>query len=348
MVIHFDHLVPRITMPAAKPEDLRKAYKKERDPKVVKRMAAVNMVCMNNESIQHVADSLMQCPNWVSFWVERFREGGIDALRDLPKSGRPPKVKLKKIEKMLYKTDSIIAPMQLREDICKKYGVKYHITNVRKIMRKLGLTAKTVRRIHINRAEIDEIKKWQRSAKRQISRLKKLGFAVVVFDEAIFIDDPTSGAKYWSPEGQPIITTYKGRHGRVVAYGSIGIDGRQFFRTYDKFDKETVLQYLKELARHFGKVAIIMDNAPQHKGIIVSKFLKGNKNVKVIWLPTATPELSVTEEYWHQSKRDVLVSEYYGTVGQMRHAMSEYFRTARPGLDAMKFICRKSLDLKNI
>ncbi len=31
------------------------------------------MVCMNSESIQHTADSLMQCPNWVSSWVGRFR-----------------------------------------------------------------------------------------------------------------------------------------------------------------------------------------------------------------------------------------------------------------------------------
>ncbi len=52
-----------------------------------------------------------------------------------------------------------------------------------------------------------------------------------------------------------------------MAYGSIATDGRQFFRTYDRFDKETVLQYIKELARHFKKVAIIMDNAPQRKGL---------------------------------------------------------------------------------
>ena len=173
----------------------------------------------------------------------------------------------------------------------------------------------------------------------RISRLESRGFVVVVFDESIFIDDPASGTKYWSPKGESIVTTYKGRHDRVVAYGSIATDGRQFIRTYEKFDKETVLRYLKELAGHFGKVAIIMDNAPQHKAKTVSEFLKGNKKVKAVWLPTATPELSVMEEYWHQSKRDVLVSEYYGTIGQMRRAMSEYFRTARPWLDAMKFIC---------
>ncbi len=64
-------------------------------------------------------------------------------------------------------------------------------------------------------------------------------------------------------------------------------------------------------------------------------------------MPTATPEISVTEEYWHQAKRDVLVSEYYATVGEMRHTVSEYFRTARPELDVMKFISRSPLTLKN-
>ena len=235
-----------------KPEDLRKACKKEKDPKVVKRMVAVNMACNCNKSYQETADSLMQCPNWVSFWVQRFREGGIDALRDLPRSGRPTKVGTNKISKMVSKAGSIITPKRLRGDIRKELGITYHITNVRKIMHALGLTAKTVKRVHVNRAEIEEIRRWQRNAKRRISRLERRGFAVVVFDEAIFIDDPESGAKYWSPEGEPVVTTYKGRHGKVMAYGSIGTDGRQFFRTYKKFDKETVLKYLKELERHFG------------------------------------------------------------------------------------------------
>ena len=50
------------------PEELRKAYRKEKDPSIKIRMAAINMVCMNNCSIQDAADSLMKCPNWVSGW----------------------------------------------------------------------------------------------------------------------------------------------------------------------------------------------------------------------------------------------------------------------------------------
>ncbi len=64
-------------------KDLKKAYKKEKDLHVRARILAVNMVCMNNTSIQFAADTLLQCPNWVAMWVKRFKEGGIEALVDL-------------------------------------------------------------------------------------------------------------------------------------------------------------------------------------------------------------------------------------------------------------------------
>lgn len=45
-------------MTTTTPEDLKKAYKKERDFRVKIKTAAVNMVCMNNESIMYTAELL--------------------------------------------------------------------------------------------------------------------------------------------------------------------------------------------------------------------------------------------------------------------------------------------------
>lgn len=58
-------------------DDLKKAYREEKDPRAKIRVATVNMMCMNNGNIRHTADPLMQCPNRVSMWVERFKEGGM-------------------------------------------------------------------------------------------------------------------------------------------------------------------------------------------------------------------------------------------------------------------------------
>jgi len=74
-------------MAETKPEDLKKAYKSEKDPRVRARMVAVNAVCVKTD-IGKTADCLMQCPDRVSHRVRRFEEGGIDAIRDLPRGGR--------------------------------------------------------------------------------------------------------------------------------------------------------------------------------------------------------------------------------------------------------------------
>ena len=47
-------------MPTTNPKDLKKAYKKEKDPRVIKRMAVVNMVCIHGDGIKDTADRLMQ------------------------------------------------------------------------------------------------------------------------------------------------------------------------------------------------------------------------------------------------------------------------------------------------
>ena len=66
-------------------------------------------------------------------------------------------------------------------------------------------------------------------------------------DEAFFVHDTVSGRKYWSPGGKRINVLYTGNRKNVTMYGSLTLDGRQVFRTYDRFNTVTFVAYLKEL-----------------------------------------------------------------------------------------------------
>ncbi len=126
-------------MATVRPEDLKKAYRKTRDPRVKIRTVAVNIVCTNNESIQHTADSLMKCSNWVSMWVERFKEGSIATLRDLPRPGRPPKVERGRMEQIMGEASrSRITAVALQQDTHQKTGAALHITYAKKLMHRFG------------------------------------------------------------------------------------------------------------------------------------------------------------------------------------------------------------------
>ncbi|RNJ79069.1 MAG: hypothetical protein D9C04_05815 [Nitrosopumilus sp. B06] len=100
------------------------------------------------------------------------------------------------------------------------------------------------------------------------------------------------------------------------------------------------MRFTLDLHRHFGKVAVIIHKTPQHKSDMVKNMLADNCDIKIIYLLTGSPQLNATEELWHRVKWDLTVSQYYLTFDDLRHAVSEYFRTMRHHLDIKKYLFR--------
>ena len=329
-------------MDKQKRDDLKKAYKKEKDLRVRARILAVNMVCNEGLKINEAAAYLMQCPDWIGMWIQRFNTDGLDGLRDLPRSGRPPKIPLQEMNEIMKQASQTpTTPAALYQQIFQKTKVKLHLTYVRELMRKYGLSSKRTTSIHINAASKEFVKTWQRNLKRRISRLEMQGFTLVVEDESFFIRDRTEGCRYWTPVGTPVLVPYVGSHDTVTVYGSLVADGRQFFRTYDRFNATTFVEYLKSMHRCFGKIAVITDKATPHCAKLVEDLLRENNEIKIIYLPKGLPYLNAVEECWHRAKQALLVSKYYKTKYDMQHSISEYLRTIRHSLDIKKYLARK-------
>ena len=328
-------------MDETKREELEKAYKKEKNPKVAARMLAVHMVCVRGKSAGETAANLMRTHKWVYGWLERYDAGGLDGLRDLPRSGRPARVRRETMNRIMGRaSQDKCTPKELRELVRAETGVRLHITSIRRIMRGYGLTPKVPQKVHINRANRKAVRNWQYRFEKRISCLEEEGFTIVDEDEAFFVHDVASGRKHWSPRGERIILPYTGSHQRIVVYGAIAKDGRQFFRTRERFDAPTFAAYLREMQRHFGKVAVVMDRAPPHRAKLVRKLLQENKNIRIIYLPKGSPYLNAVEECWHQGKRILLVSEYYRTFADMCNAIITYYRTVRFKLDIIRYANR--------
>ena len=254
-------------MDETKREELKKACRKEKDPMVAARMLAVHTVYVRKAGIDETAAHLMRSARWVRNWLRRYDEGGLEGLRDLPRSGRPRRIPRETIEQIINKTvQPKCTPAGLQKRIHEETGTKLHITYIRKIMRMYDLSPKESQRVHINRAGKKAVQNWQYRFKKQVPRLEKDGFVPVMGDEAFFIHDTVSGRKYWSLREKRIAVPYTGSHKKVAVYGAIAKDGRQFFRTYDRFDAPTFVEYLKAMQKHFGKVAAVVDRASPPSG----------------------------------------------------------------------------------
>ena len=326
-------------------ENLRVEYKKEKNGDVKMRMLGVLLVKVDKKSAEEAADLLRCGDNSVRRWVSRFEEAGSDGLRDLPRSGRPRKVSDAIIEGILEGRNAV-TPKELRREIYDVTGTKYDIGTIRRRLHSLDMSAKTLQVVHARKPNIWKIRSWQRRTKETVSRLRRQGYTIAVQDESIFMFDPRRQKKYWSPVGAPVITEYSGSHRKTIVYGALTADGRRFFRTYGEFKAETFLSYLKDLKNHFGKTCVIMDKATQHTAKRVREYAERERGLRIIYLPTGTPDLSAIEEYWRQAKRDILISEYYGTFMAMRQKLSEYLRTHK-SLDIMNYIERRSIKFQN-
>jgi hypothetical protein len=122
-----------------------------------------------------------------------------------------------------------------------------------------------------------------------------------------------------------------GSHKHLCLFGAVGLNGKQLFREYDRFNEDNFYKYLKRIHYKFPKCYLFLDKAPQHyKSQKVGQYFEKHKDVLIpVWLPTASPEFMVLEEYWNISKNDLLICRYYQSFADFTNKISEYFRTKR-------------------
>lgn len=146
----------------------------------------------------------------------------------------------------------------------------------------------------------------------------------------------------WTADRVRPIVTMTGSHQRTCVFGTLCMDGRQFFRQYESFNQYTFLDYLKQVQKKFGKLILFIDRARQHhRSTMVKEYMKQSNDIlKVIYFPKASPEFNAIEECWRQGKYDLLVSKYYPRFEDFRCVIADYYRTSRFKLDITKYLSR--------
>ena len=98
-------------------------------------------------------------------------------------------------------------------------------------------------------------------------------------------------------------------------------------------------RFPKAAVRKFGKICLIVDNAPQHHAKIILRLVDEIDGLTLKFLQAATPEISAIEIYWRDLKCKVL-DVPHTNLGMLRKVVAEYTRYAKPNLDVEKILQR--------
>jgi putative transposase len=150
--------------------ELIRLYKKETNLKVKERLLLVVKVENDNVIPAYASDELHRSRPWALYWLKRYREEGIEGLKDRTKSGRPPdipKETIYKIKNELASSKQVWTTKQVEDLIVKKSGgIRYHYTHIYRLMHKWGFKQKIPRKTHVNTASKQEKEDFKKEQER--------------------------------------------------------------------------------------------------------------------------------------------------------------------------------------
>ena len=73
------------------------------------------------------------------------------------------------------------------------------------------------------------------------------------------------------------------------------------------------------------EIVVILDNAPYHYSKEVREWVEGRR-IRLVFLPTYSPQLNLIERVWKFFKKKVLYNKYYKDLKEFRSASIDFFR----------------------
>lgn len=267
----------------------------------------------------------------VNKWRQRFRNKGIEGLKDAPRSGKPRRITAEQQAKVIDKA-------------CSKPKGGYTNWSQKRIADEVGISQSKVHQI-LSQADLKphKIDYWcgkSRDPEFEEKMLKIVGLymnppenaLVICVDEktqiqALDRSQPELPLGKGTPRRQT--ATYK-RNGTVSLIAALAVhSGEITAKTMQHNNAENFLKFLKSLDRKYRnkKLHIIADNLAVHKHKDVQNWLKGKKKIQIHYTPTYSSWLNQIEIWFNILTKDVVKGGIWKSTEQLTNQLMEYVKT---------------------
>ncbi len=266
----------------------------------------------------------------IARWVNRFQEGGGDALLRQVGSGRRRKLEDLIEEDLLrivlagaatYGFETNLWTVgRLRRVIADEFQIQVSKNTVWRRLRDAGLTYQKPEREYY---EIDEAarKKWLRYEVPKIRRAVKKHRGILYFQDESNISLTAFLGKTWSPCGRTPKANVTGKRAGVAATSAISRSGHLLFRLLDKrIASKEVIEFLGQMLRHHKRshLIVVMDRAPPHTSKKTRAWIDGQPRLHVFHLPAYSPDWNPDEKVWNHLKNNELASHQAKNKGELK------------------------------
>ena len=172
---------------------------------------------------------------------------------------------------------------------------------------------------------------------------QKAGEQVFFADEAHFRADAKLRGK-WVLKGEPaLVDSTSPRYGEKASYYSAVC--LEWMELEGNSNSETSTAFLGQLReRHDGRLNVIWDNAPAHRGEAVREHLRTpGLNLRLVNLPGYSPDFNADEAVWGWAREEATGNLCLGTKEQVQEKVGNFFEGLSTRKEEVKRRCRTIL-----
>jgi transposase len=281
------------------------------------RMLAVRRVIEDGEAPSDVMKSLGLSRTAIYPWLQKYEEGGMEALVERIARG-PDSLFSEKQRQQVKQWILGKDPRQYGFDfglwsrrivqalIEEKMGIECGLTAVGRLLASLNITPqKPLRRAY--ERDPAAVKLWERETYPELrKRAKRLGARIFFSDEAGFQSDPVLGRTYGLRGQTPVVRT-SGQRQSLNVISAVNARGEFWAVTYTgKLNAESFVCFLQNfMASQVGRIFLVVDGHPAHKANAVKNYIKSLKGrLELHFLPPYAPDLNPDEFVWSHMKNN--------------------------------------------
>jgi len=321
---------------------LKQAHRKIKDKRVADKIKAILML-HNKFTHDQISLALLFDRVTLSRYFKKFKAEGINGLLEMRyKGGQTKLTNLQEIELKSYlEVNTKRTVKEVASYILKKYKVSFSVIGVTKLLHRLGFSYKKPKVIP---GKADKFKQ-----EIFVEEYKKLKTSLKLNDQIYFADSThpehnTKPSYGWILKGKindKYIKTNTGRE-RLNLTGAISLKDKKALVLSEKtINSDSIIKLFKKLliSQPRGKIYLILDNAPYHHSKKIKLWLKTHtRRVKLVFLPSYSPNLNIIERLWKFFHTKITWNHYFETFEEFKYQTLKFFRNLekyKPELDTL-------------
>ena len=307
--------------------ELRRAHRMAKSKSDADRIKAVYSLAVGH-SIAQVASILMIDEETLRNYKNHYEKGGITELLANNHKGSMCRLSKAEIDELKTELEATIylTTQSVINFVEERFGIVYTQSGMRDLLHRIGYEYKKPKLVPGN-PDIDaqEIFALQYEEFMQ----QKKSNCEVLFLDAVHPEHNAMAAYGWIKRGQKReVKTNSGRE-RLNLHGAINAETYQVtIIESETINADSTIDLLNAIEQAYPlskEIYIILDNAKYHYSKSVKEFIKKSK-IKLIFLPSYSPNLNLIERLWKFFKKKVLYNKYHENIEAFRTACINFFR----------------------